>query len=115
MKNTITIIIIVIITKFIYVLLSAGSASDYEAGKVNNCVGHISVSMITPTDVYHSIAIGVIAESVRRLTWGRHFVVEWSAPPGQWRCKLDQRQWGAYGYGVCSTGKRQLLRSHWLH
>ena len=50
-------IIIVIITKFItaiincetfYVLLSTRSASDYEAGKVNTCVGHISVSMITP-------------------------------------------------------------------
>ena len=34
---------------------------------------------------------------------GRHFLVEWSAPPGQWKCKLDQRQRGAYGDGVSSN------------
>ena len=71
------------------------------------------MSMLEPLS--KTIAIGVIAESVPQLTWGRHFLVEWSAPPGQWKCKLDQRQRGAYGDGVSSKGKRQLLRSHWLH
>ena len=61
---------------------------------LSSCVTRVSC-VITSHHVTASIAIGVLAESVPQLTWGCHFQVEWSVPPGQWKCELDQRQRGA--------------------
>ena len=46
--SVLTHLTVIINCETFYVLLSAGSASNYKAGKVDSCVGHIPVSMITP-------------------------------------------------------------------